>query len=79
VNIILNTITDNGSSVKAFVGVYGSDKQELITLWDITTTPRYDEIGDWNRSNAYERAKIIIVNQLIVENRDKKINSILND
>jgi hypothetical protein len=55
---IVNTVdiqamTDNCESVVAAIIVDGVTM--LLSLWDSTTTPTYDEIGNWTQEQANAR------------------------
>ena len=60
-NIKLNNIVDDGSSVKALWNNDGVKLYppiyRLITLWDSTTSPSYLDIGDWTESVAMKEQK----------------------
>ncbi len=49
----IQAMTDDCSSVVAVVILDGVT--EVLTLWDSTTTPTYDEIGNWTQEQANAR------------------------
>lgn len=58
VTAVVNTVdvqamTDNCSSVVASVVVDGV--LMILTLWDATTEPTYEEIGNWTQEQANTR------------------------
>ncbi len=48
---------DDGESVSANVKQIPSSSVNPIVLWDATTTPKYEDIGDWTEAQAEAKLK----------------------
>jgi len=55
INTLSRTIEDSGEQVTAKVIFDQLPEPMIIALWDSSTTPTYNEIGDWTDKMANDR------------------------